>query len=128
MELSGRIIAVLPVQTGQGRNGEWKKQEYVLEYNTDSQYPKRVCFNLWGEKVDQFKIQEGQNLTVSFDIDCREYQGRWFNDIRAWRAVEQQSAAMPADVPSFTNIPSNMPVPPPFTPQDVPDDNGVMPF
>ena len=117
MELNGKIIAVLPAQTGQGRNGEWKKQEYVLEYNSDSQYPKRVCFNLWGEKIDQLNIKEGQNLTVSFDIDCREYQGRWYNDIRAWKAVEQQQSAMPAnEAPSFLN----MPVPPPFTTEDMP--------
>ncbi len=119
MELSGRIIAVLPMQSGQGKNGEWKKQEYVLEYNSDSQYSKKVCFNLWGDKIDQFNIKEGQNLAVSFDIDCREYQGRWYNDIRAWKVVEQH-AAMTADVPSFagTNVP------PPFTVQDMPAESG----
>ena len=118
MELNGRIIAVLPVQTGQGKNGEWKKQEYVLEYNSDSQYPKRMCFNLWGDKVDQFNIQEGQNLNVSFDIDSREYQGRWYNDIRAWRVIEQQAAA--SDIPPFAGAS----VPPPFTTQDVPAEGG----
>jgi hypothetical protein len=121
MELNGRIIAVLPVQTGQGRNGEWKKQEYVLEYNTDSQYPKRMCFNLWGEKVDQFNIREGQNLTVSFDIDCREYQGRWYNDIRAWKVIEQQGGIPVADLQAPF---SGQQMPPPFTPQDVPAANG----
>ena len=121
MELNGRIIAVLPAQTGQGRNGEWKKQEYVLEYNSDSQYPKRMCFNLWGEKVDQFRIQEGQQLTVSFDVDCREYQGRWYNDIRAWRVIEQQQqqAAM-SDILSF----AGQQAPPPFTAQDIPAESG----
>ena len=120
MELNGRIIAVLPVQTGQGKNGEWKKQEYVLEYNTDSQYSKKVCFNLWGDKVDQFNIREGQNLTVSFDIDSREYQGRWYNDIRAWRVIEQQQQAAMSDIPPF----AGQQVPPPFTTQDIPADSG----
>jgi len=120
MELNGKIIAVLPAQTGQGRNGEWKKQEYVLEYNTDSQYPKKVCFNLWGEKVDQFNIQEGQYLTVSFDIDCREYQGRWFNDIRAWK-VEQQAGASAVNMQAPF---SGQQMPPPFTAQDVPSEGG----
>ena len=119
MELNGRIIAVLPVQTGQGRNGEWKKQEYVLEYNSDSQYPKRMCFNLWGDKIDQFNIREGQQLTVSFDVDCREFQGRWYNDIRAWRVIEQQAAAS-SDIPPFAG-PN---VPPPFTSQDIPAESG----
>ncbi len=122
MELNGRIIAVLPVQTGQGRNGEWKKQEYVLEYNADSQYPKKVCFNLWGEKVDQFNIKEGQNLTVSFDIDCREYQGRWYNDIRAWKVIEQQGGGIPV---ADSQAPfSGQQMPPPFTAQDVPASGG----
>ncbi|MDR0873326.1 MAG: DUF3127 domain-containing protein [Prevotellaceae bacterium] len=96
MELRGKIIAVLPLQSGEGRNGLWRKQDYVLEHNTESQYPKRMSFNLWGEKIDQFKIQEGQWLKVDFDIDCREFQGRWFNDIRAWR-VETISSEMPAN-------------------------------
>jgi len=122
MELNGRIIAVLPVQTGQGKNGEWKKQEYVLEYNSDSQYPKRMCFNLWGDKVDQFNIQEGQQLAVSFDIDCREYQGRWYNDIRAWRVIEQQAQAAMSDIPPFAG--GGAPIPPPFTTQDVPAEGG----
>ena len=121
MELNGRIIAVLPVQTGQGRNGEWKKQEYVLEHDNSSQYPKRMCFNLWGDKIDQFNIREGQNLTVSFDIDCREYQGRWYNDIRAWRVVEQQGGVPVADMQAPF---SGQQIPPPFTAQDIPAAGG----
>jgi len=126
MELNGKIIAVLPVQVGQGRNGEWKKQEYVLEYNTDSQYSKKVCFNLWGEKVDQFNIREGQNLIVSFDIDSREYQGRWYNDIRAWKVVEQADVAAVNMQAPF----SGQQMPPPFTAQDAPTENAAddLPF
>ena len=122
MDLTGRIIAVLPLQTGQGRNGEWKKQEYVLEYNSESQFPRKMCFNLWGEKVDQYAIQEGQNLTVSFDIDSREYQGRWYTDIRAWKVV----AGQPGSVSVAPNAPVPPPAwqaPPPFTADDVPGEN-----
>ena len=83
MEISGKIIAILPLQSGTGRNGsEWKKQDYVIE--THDQYPKKMCFNLWGDRIDQFTIQMGEEVTVSFDIDCREWNGKWFNDIRAW--------------------------------------------
>ncbi|MDR3250153.1 MAG: DUF3127 domain-containing protein [Tannerella sp.] len=85
MEIRGKIIAVSPLQTGEGRNGVWKKQEYVVEYDQTSQYPRKMVFNLWGDKIEQFNIQEGQSLKVSFDIDCREYNGRWYNDIRAWK-------------------------------------------
>ena len=110
MELRGRIVAVLPLQSGEGRNGLWRKQDYVLEHNTESQYPKRIMFNLWGEKIDQFKLQEGQWVKVDFDIDCREYQGRWYNDIRAWRIENiTDNAAAPAPL-------NDMPPPPPLPP------------
>ena len=74
MEITGRIIAVLPVQGGISKNGnEWKKQEYVLE--THDQYPKKVCFQIFGaDRIDQAAIQPGEELTVFFDIDSREYQ------------------------------------------------------
>ena len=83
MEISGKIIAVLEARSGQSaKTGSmWMSQEYVLE--TSEQYPKRMCFNVWGEdKIRQFGIQVGQELTVSFDIDAREYQGRWYNSLR----------------------------------------------
>jgi hypothetical protein len=85
MDISGKIIAVLPEQGGTSRNGnEWKKQEYVLE--THEQYPKKICFQIFGaDKIAQAAIQTGEELTVHFDIDSREYQGRWFTNINAWR-------------------------------------------
>jgi hypothetical protein len=83
MELSGKIIKVLPLQSGQGKNGVWKKQEYVLEYG--DQYPKLVCFNLWGDKVDQFALNEGDVATVYFDVESREYNGKYYTDVKAWK-------------------------------------------
>lgn len=96
MELSGKVVAVPPVQTGEGRNGQWKKQEYVIEYDPNSQYPRKMMFNLWGDKIDQYHIQEGQLIKVSFDIDCREYNGRWYNDIRAWK-IEADDGSISAE-------------------------------
>lgn len=93
MEISGKIIAILPLQSGTGRNGtEWKKQDYVVE--THDQYPKKMCFNLWGDRIDQFTIQMGEEVTVSFDIDCREWNGKWFNDIRAWK-IDRSGSPQP---------------------------------
>ena len=85
MELAGRVIAVLEPKGGTSRNGnEWKVQEYVIE--THDQYPRRMCFDVFGDdKIKQFNIQVGEELNVSFDIDAREWQGRWFNSIRAWK-------------------------------------------
>ena len=85
MEITGKIIAVLPAREGvsQRTGNAWKIQEYVIE--THDQYPKKCCFNIFGaEKISQFNIQLGEELTVSFDIDAREYQGKYYNDIRAW--------------------------------------------
>ena len=98
MEITGKIIAVLPERGGVSKTGnEWKMQEYVLE--THEQFPKKLCFNVFGaDKIAQFNIQAGDELTVSFDINAREYNGRWYNDIRAWR-VERGAAPAVSDTP-----------------------------
>lgn len=98
MEFTGRIIAVLEARGGvSSRTGNpWKTQDYVIE-ETVGQYPKRMVFNVFGEEnINRFNIQVGQELTVSFDINAREYNGRWFNDIRVWNVVPAAPAAMPA--------------------------------
>lgn len=98
MELKGRIIQSLGLQTGDSRKGTgtWKKQEYILE--TTAQYPKKVCFSLWGEKVEQFRLQVGDAVTVSFDLESREYNGRWYTDVRAWK-VQKEGGNAAMDVP-----------------------------
>ena len=102
MELTGKVIAVLEPRGGVSKTGNaWKVQEYVIE--THEQYPRKMCFDVFGEdKINQFNIQAGEELTVSFDIDAREWQGRWFNSIRAWkveRVAAQQSDPTGGDVP-----------------------------
>ena len=114
MEISGKIIAVLPQQSGTGRNGtEWKKQDYVIE--THDQYPKKMCFNLWGDRIDQFTIKMDEEVTVSFDIDCREWNGKWFNDIRAWK-IDRNSGA------GINTQPIQQSAPVEFTVTDAKDD------
>ena len=105
MELSGKVIAVLEPRGGTSRTGnEWKVQEYVIE--THDQYPRKMCFDVFGvDKIEQFNIKAGEEIMVSFDIDAREWNGRWFNSIRAWK-VERVSATAPAGAPGA-------PVPPP---------------
>ena len=107
MELSGKVIAVLEPRGGVSKTGNpWKVQEYVIE--THDQYPRRMCFDVFGEdKITQFNIQVGEELTVHFDVDAREWQGRWFNSIRAWK-VERANAEQPSQV-------EGAPFPPPPT-------------
>ena len=114
---------MLPERGGISKTGnEWKTQEYVLE--THEQYPRKICFNVFGaDKIAQFNIQAGDEMTVSFDINAREYNGRWYNDIRAWK-VERGTAVPPmqtevpvvnapkVDVPDFSkaeNDPDDLP-------------------
>lgn len=123
MEFQGKIIAVLPITKGISKSSgaEWKKQEYVIE-NHD-QYPRKMCFNLWSDKIDQFNIQLGEELNVSFDIDCREWNGKWFNDIRAWKVervnMNAPQAAAPTDFPPAPEM-SNIPLPPAESEDDLP--------
>lgn len=120
MDFSGKIIAILSPKSGVAKatGNEWRAQEYVIE-NHD-QYPKKMCFEVFGvEKIEQFAIQMGEELTVSFDIDARQWQDRWFNSIRAWK-VDRVAATAGAPF-------AGSPVPPPamapeFIPGDAKDD------
>ena len=98
MEITGKIIAVLPANSGiSARTGNpWMSQTYVIE--TQGQYPKKLAFDVFGEeRIKQFNIKQGEELTVSFDIDAHEYQGRYFNQIRAFNVEKsgQQTTQQP---------------------------------
>ena len=124
MEFTGKIIAVLPPKGGVAKatGNEWKAQEFVIE-NHD-QYPKKMCFEVFGtDKIDQFNIQLGEELTVSFDIDARQWQDRWFNSIRAWRVERVAAGAMDAAMPTGSPVPPPAPAATPdFNTGDAKDD------
>lgn len=86
MDINGKVILVMAEQTGQGKNGTWRKLEFVIE--TQSQYPKKVCFSIWGDKIDSAGIKMGDDVVVSFDLESREYNGKWYTDLRAWKVVK----------------------------------------
>ncbi len=115
MEISGTIIQVIPEKTGTSARGPWRKQEFVLE--TQAEYPKKVCFMVWGEKIDEFAIQQGQQVRVEVDLESREYNGRWYTDVKAWRVSPLQQTN---DGPP----PPGTEEPPPFDDFD----HGQMPF
>lgn len=88
MEITGKIIAVLPPKQGvsQSTGNAWMCQDYVLE--TQEMYPKKVCFNVFGaEKIQEMNIQLGETLTVSLEINANEYQGKWYNQVKGWKVA-----------------------------------------
>ena len=98
MELEGRIVRKLSVQSGTSARGTWSKQEFILEYQ-EGNYPSQVCMNVWGEdKVRELdRYNAGDRVKVSFNLSSREFNGRWYTDVRAWR-IEPVAAAAPAAV------------------------------
>ena len=85
-EITGKIIAVLPTKSGTSARGtQWSSQTAVIE--THEQYPKRVAFDVLGDRIAEFNLQVGEEVTVSFDINAREFNGKWFNSVNAWQVV-----------------------------------------
>ena len=91
-EITGKIIAVLPTKSGTSARGtQWSSQTAVIE--THEQYPKRVAFDVLGDRISEFNLQVGEEVTVSFDINAREFNGKWFNSVNAWNVVRKQYPA-----------------------------------
>lgn len=101
-ELSGKIIAALDRKSGISKIGtSWSVQQYVIE--THEQYPKKMCFDVFGEdKISQFNIQIGDELKLFFDVDAREYNGRWYNSFKAWK-IEKVNESPLQDVPKVSD-------------------------
>ena len=121
LEIEGRIISKLPVQSGQGARGPWARQDFVLEYQ-DGSFPVQACFSAWSEEKvhDLDRYQVGDTVKVSFSIRAREYGGRWYNDLRVWKF------AAPGSAPAAPAAPAAAPEAPAFAPaptlEDMPGD------
>ena len=119
MELTGRIIAVMPAQSGvSARTGNnWMSQDYVIE--VPGQYPRKCLFRIFGEdRIKQFNIQQGEDMTVQFDIDAHEFNGRWFNDIRAYNVIRGQQPVAGAPMAGAPMAAPGMAQATPFPPAD----------
>ena len=114
LELEGRIARKMNVQSGTTARGAWSKQEFIFEYQ-EGNFPSQVCMHVWGDdKVRELdKYQVGDKVRVSFNLGSREYNGRWYTDVRVWRiepAVAQPVQAAP-----------QMPEPPMPAGEDLPE-------
>jgi len=123
MEISAKLFKILPPESIETKNGPLKKQLFVVE--TQDQYPKKICFEIFNDKVALGQITEGSPVKVFFDPESREWQGKWFTSLRAWRVdvdgggnsgggqyqqSESQASSMPTPSStgeSFDNTPSN---------------------
>jgi hypothetical protein len=116
MDFQGKIIAILQPREGVSKssNTPWKVQSYVIEnHDQNSQYPRKMCFDVFGDdKIQQFNIQMGEELNVSFDIDARQWQDRWFNSIRAWKVERVSVPSADSPVPPMSDA-SGAPAPAP---------------
>ena len=130
MEITGKIIKVFPEQSGISQKGnQWKKREYLLE--TIEQYPRKVFFNFFGERADQYPLKEGDVKTISFDIESREFNERWYTDIRAWKAEDAKPESAPttsAAAPASPAVAEAAPAPAPAAPVDLGQTNDDLPF
>lgn len=107
LEITGKLVQKLAMQSGTSAKGNtWQKQEFVIE--TGDQFPKKICANLWGDKADQLnQYNIGDMVKVSFDLESREFNGRWYTDVKAWKLEHPQMVA------------NGMPQPPAFNPADI---------
>lgn len=127
MEVKGKIIHDLGETSGiaQASGNAWKKHEYVLE--TIEQRPRKIHFDFFGDRADQFPLAIGDDVTLSFDIESREYQGRWYTSIRGWKAEKTNSTTSypPQNAAPAYGMP---PAPEPFVPGSDDTGNEDLPF
>ncbi len=119
LEIKGKLIQVLEEQKGESTRGPWIKQEFVIE--TEDQFPKQICLAAWNERATAVKgFSMGDRLKIAFDIESREYRGKWYTNLKAWsidRETEGQSQAAP------TNTAAALPQAPPHSLEDIPPES-----
>ena len=100
LEIEGKLIKVLPPRSGEGRNGQWKSQDFVIE--TPGQYPAQACFSVWNDRVNLGEIALGETIKVQFDVRSREYQDKWYTSLSAYRIDKLSSTPVSSGGSSVT--------------------------
>jgi hypothetical protein len=102
LDVTGRIVQLLELQTGVSARGDWKKQEFILE--TEEQYPRKICISLWGDRINDIAgIQLSKEIiTVSVTLESREFNGRWYTDVKGWR-VQRAGQVLVDQAPNQVN-------------------------
>ncbi len=94
MEIIGKVVQLGTLTEGASARGPWKKQELIIE--TTEQYPKKVCLICWNERVNEANgYFVGQTIKAQISIESREFNGKWYTDVRAIRLEVDQPVAQP---------------------------------
>jgi Domain of unknown function (DUF3127) len=127
LEFEGSLIKVLSEVSGQGKNGVWVKQDFILE--TADQYPKKACFTAWGDKTADLKeFSLGDKIKVTFSVESREYNERWYTDLRAYRIDALGESSVAASPAPKTSSPSPRPSAPTTDLPSFSEDDQDLPF
>ena len=105
MEFEGVVYKIMPVTRGTSARGEWQRQDVVFDYNDGGQFSRKICVTFFNKESDVAKLREGETFLVSVNIESREYNGRWYTVIRAWRLQPKQ-----AEVPGAGPMPDMPPI------------------
>ncbi|MBK6834237.1 MAG: DUF3127 domain-containing protein [Bacteroidetes bacterium] len=101
MNIQGKIVQVLPMQSGEGKKGQWKRQQIIVEIL--GPYPKTICVSIWGALINESILIPGNNMDISIDIESKEFNGKWYTDIKAWKIelVKENIAPTPVNIASL---------------------------
>jgi hypothetical protein len=122
MEITGKIIQILEPLSGTSARGEWKRQDFIIE--TQDQYPKKVCISNWNNKANLEQMGVGTIVTASINIESREYNGRWYTDVKVWK---MEAAGQNQTTQQQNNTQGSTP-PPPVEPPMAESEDDDMPF
>ena len=117
LKITGEVTNVLQEETGTGKNGTWRKRAFILK--TPGDYPKEICIIQWGDSIDKFNVQSGETITAHIDIQSREYNGRWYTDVKAWK-IEGQGGGARASLNDEPPLPEH--------PEDFDSEDEALPF
>lgn len=105
MEFTGKVLQILPVISGSSAKGEWQKQDVVFEQvDPRAKYPRKACITFFNKPQDVATLKVGEEYQVLFDLDAREYNGRWYSDLRAWKVTPASNAAPSAPMPQEEEV------------------------
>lgn len=115
MEITGKVVRLGALTEGTSARGPWRKQDLIIE--TEEQFPKTVCLTCWTNQIDEIqKFAPGQTIKAQIDLSSREFNGKWYTDVRVWRFEPVGATTAPAAAPQPMQQPMMHQTPPAAAP------------